>query len=167
MNRVLLILAAGLAALPVRSQTGPVVLGSENFETLPPESERVAEYPPSDGRHHSFAAGRMTGWAGAGVVRLSHLPGVGVDGGGGLLVTPAEGADDTVFYLASYGPLPFAGRTGATLRAGDIWALRLAFAVRAPIGRALNVSINLVGPKELESETWVSRLRLPPVVGTG
>lgn len=167
MNRALLILAAGLYAIPAHSQTAPAVLASENFEVLPPEAERVTEFPSRDGQYRTLASGRFTGWAGAGVVRLSHLPGVGVERSAGLLVTPAEGADDTVYYVASYGPLPLAGRTGGTLLADDISALRFAFAVRVPVGRALNVSIGLVGPRELESETWDSRLRLPKVVGTG
>jgi hypothetical protein len=140
------------------------VLYAQNFDAADGTS---ADYPPLDGTHRSLVDGRVAGWASGGVVRLSYLPAVGVNRTGGLLVTPAEGAEDTVYYLASINPIPFAGRSGATLPIEDVRALRLTFALRLPPGRKVNCSLSLIGTTELDQETWTHRLSPPSIVGDG
>lgn len=163
MQPAILVCIIGLFTISPCLHADPATLYSENFDKAESAS---AEYPPPDGVHKKVAGGRISGWAGAGIVRLSTLPQAGVNATGGLLVTPVEGSDNTVYYLATIEPITFAGRTGSNVSPEDIRALRLSFAIRIPSGLKINCSINLLGPEELKNELWASRLQLPQIVGT-
>ncbi|MCS6243844.1 MAG: hypothetical protein H2172_08330 [Opitutus sp.] len=156
----------GLAlALSVTASAETTRLYAENFDAVPAQE---ALYPPPTGTTFtSLLDGRFNAWSKGGVIQIAVRPGAGEKGGVALLITPVEGSDQVEFYSVTAGPIVFLEHTGASLRAGDLWALRLAFAIRVPTGQSVQCLLGWAMPSGFEELEARAYLELPETTGSG
>lgn len=161
---VTLALSLGLAlSAPASAET--TRLYAEDFDSV---TAQEALYPPAPGTEFSaLLDGRFTAWSMGGVLKLAVRPDAGEKGGGGLLITPVEGSDQVDYYSCTAGKIVFLEHTGASLRAGDLWALRLAFAIRVPAGKTVQCLLGWAMPPGFEEREANAYLELPEITGTG